>query len=388
MPIPGHDHILLNNFDRLYSAKTDHLTGMPLSSSAKQFLSKFKKLAIADLGLKAYPEAYGSHVLAHLDYYLSIYQQVIDLAVKASAKPPSSLTVLDFGCGNGFLGMFARHYGFKKVWLCDVAPDFLEAAVKTAAAARIEISGFIQGDINTVQDYFRAQESRPDLVLSTDVIEHVYNLAHLFGGIKLLNPDMISVFTTASNPFNSKKVKELQKAQHKDEWEGYGELPNEVLAQKGLSALSFFEQRKNIIRSAFRELPDKTVEELARCTRGQAGSDIISSVNGYLETGKLPTPLRDKHWVCDPYTGSWTERVLPIEAYHQIAARSGFALSWTNGFYNATAKKFLLSFFIKGVNTFITRVRTPGKFVAPYIALVFVPAKGRINKVIPCQSKS
>ena len=118
-----------------------------------------------NLGLKAYPEAYGNHILMHLDYYLSIYQQVIEQAIKAAGKPPSSLSVLDFGCGNGFLGIYAKHYGFKKVWLCDVAPDFLVAAEKTATAIDIDISGFIQGDINAVQDYFTSQGTRPDIVL-------------------------------------------------------------------------------------------------------------------------------------------------------------------------------------------------------------------------------
>lgn len=353
---------------------------MPTSCSAKQFKSKIEGINLADLGLSAYPEAYGKHILAHLDYYLSIYGQVIDQAIKAAGKHPSQLTVLDFGCGNGFLGLFARQYGFKYVWLCDVVPDFLEAAEKTAAATGIEISGFILGDFDVVQNYFKTGAVKPDIVLSTDVIEHIYDLPHLFEGLQQLNPEMISVFTTASNPFNVKKVKALQKAQQKDEWEGYAELPIEELNQKGFSALSFFEQRKNIIRKAFRELPDETVAELARCTRGKIVDDIIRSVNGYRSTGTMPDPLPDQHWVCDPYTGSWTERVLPINTYREMAARAGFALTWTNGFYNASAKGFAKSLFIGCVNVLISRVGALGKFIAPYIVLVFVPAKDTISK--------
>jgi predicted TPR repeat methyltransferase len=353
---------------------------MPTSSSAKLFKTKIEGIHLADLGLKAYPEAYGKHILDHLDYYVSIYGQVIEQAIKAAGKHPSLLTVLDFGCGNGFLGMFARQYGFKNVWLCDVAPDFLEAAEKTAAAAGIAISGFIQGDFDVVQNYFKTRAIKPDIVLSTDVIEHIYDLQHLFRAMQQLNPEMISVFTTASNPFNVRKVKALQKAQQKDEWEGYAELPKEVLNQKGFSALSFFEQRKNIIRKAFRELPDETVVELARCTRGKMVDDIIRNVNVYCSTGAMPDPPRDPHWVCDPYTGSWTERVLPISTYREIAAPAGFSLTWTNGFYNASAKGFAKSFLIGGVNAFISRVGALGKFIAPFIVLVFVPAETATSK--------
>lgn len=354
---------------------------MPTSSSAKHFRSKVERVNMSALGLKAYPEAYGNHILMHLDYYLSIYQQAIEQAVKAAGQPPSALSVLDFGCGNGFLGMYARHYGFKTVWLCDVAPDFLVAAQKTATAAAIDISGFICGDIKAVQDYFTTQGNKPDIVLSTDVIEHIYDLEALFRSLKQINPDLVSVFTTASNPYNYMKVKELRKAQQKDEYEGYSNLSRELLLEKGLSPLSFYEQRRKLIHEAFQELPEQTISELARRTRGKMRTDIMDSVSVYLKTGKMPDPPPDKHWVCDPYTGSWTERVLPVDAYREIAAQAGFTLSWVNGFYNAYSKGRMKSLFSKSINTFISATKALGKFLAPYIVLVFVPDKNKIKNV-------
>ncbi len=340
------------------------------SSTTESFLAKFKTIDVADLYLKNYPQTYCKHLLAHLDYYVTIYQQIIDLAAKSAKKPISSLTVLDFGSGNGFLGMFAKHYGFKRVWLCDIALDFLEASEKTALKVNIEIDGFIHGDIDAVQVYFKKQDIKPDILLATDVIEHVYDLEHLFQSLKLLNPELISVFTTASNPFNFRKVKELHKMQHKDEWVGYGNLSKGDLEEKGLAALSFFEQRKKIISNAFVELPENIVSELAYRTRGKAAKDILSCVDSYLNTGLLPEPPSDIYWVCDPYTGSWTERILPLKTYRELLLQSGFKLVWYNGFYNPYAKSFLSSFIVRGLNMFIKLQKHFGKYFAPYIILL------------------
>lgn len=340
----------------------------------ESFKRKLRRIDVASLKLSEYPAYYARHIGNHLDYYVSIYLQVIELAVNAAKKDVASLTVLDFGCGNGFLGLLAKQLGFKQVWLCDVSPDFLQAAERTAQAAAIELDGFIHGDISVVLTYFQSENVVPDIVLSTDVIEHIYDLENLFQSLQALNPSLISVFTTASNPNNFRKVKSLHKEQYKDEWIGHGDLTDNNRAEKGFSALSFYEQRKLIISNEFGQLPTEMVSELARLTRGKAVNDILESVRTYLNSGILPHPPTDVHWVCDPNTGSWTERILPLKTYRGLANRSGFHLHWVNGFYNASGRGALSSLIVRQLNWLLKNSRGVGKFFAPYIVLLLEPA--------------
>lgn len=349
---------------------------LPLSVS-NGFSTIILDIEIDELDLKDYPAYYAKHIIAHLNYYVSIYQQVIDLAIRSADREVSSLTVLDFGCGNGFLGLFAKYCGFKQVWLCDLSQDFLQAAEKTAQAGKFEIDGFIQGDIDSVREYFRSLNTQPDIILSTDVIEHIYDLEQLFQNLKKLNPNLISVFTTASNPYNFRKVKMLHKEQYKDEWIGHKDLSEGDQIKKGFSPLSFFEQRKEIIRTQKVSLTEETVAELARLTRGKKIDDILESVRNYLDTGNLPRPPADLQWVCDPYTGSWTERILPIKAYEEQVHRSGFGLNWVNGFYNPYSRSAVSAFIVRYLNRFIRKNKGIGKYVAPYIVLIVKPVKVR-----------
>jgi hypothetical protein len=240
---------------------------------------------------------------------------------------------------------------------------------------QIGLDGFISGDMAAVLEYFSAENTMPDILLSTDVIEHIYDLEDLFQQLQRLNPCLISVFTTASNPFNFKKVKELHRVQHQDEWVGYGHLSKEELHEKGYAALSFFEQRKQIIRNTYTQIPEPVITILARLTRGKMVNDILSSVDDYIKTGIMPYPPSDVHWVCDPSTGSWTERILPLRAYRELMHRAGFSLYWYNGFYNPHSKNFVSSLIVNGINKLIQLRKGVGKYVAPYLILQAVPAK-------------
>jgi 2-polyprenyl-3-methyl-5-hydroxy-6-metoxy-1,4-benzoquinol methylase len=338
-------------------------------SEIDSFNEKFKGLSSASFGLEGYPASYCDHLLSSLDYYSAIYKCVIGLAVQKINKPINELSVLDYGAGNGFLGMFARHYGFAKVWMCDPSEVFLEAAKKTASVMNINVEDFILGDINTANNFFRERGVKPDIILATDVIEHIYDLNSFFGRLKELNSNLTFVFTTASNPYNYYKVKQLHKFQHKDEWVGYKDLSKKELETKGVSSLSFYEQRGKIIQANFPSLPDTLTRRLAKDTRGKRKDDIIRSVGHFLNNKQAIVPPEDPHWVCDPETGSWTERILPVSTYEKLFTEHGFSFSMHNGFYNEYSKKGLKALILKFLNRQINKHHGLGKYVAPFIIL-------------------
>jgi hypothetical protein len=296
------------------------------------------------------------------------------LAIHAAPKPASQLKVLDYGGGNGLLGMFAKEWGFEKVWINDKSEEFLSAAEKTAQAAGIHIDGFINGDVDNVIRFFESAGEKPDILLATDVIEHIYQLPSFFRGLKLLNPYLIHVFTTASNPYNYPKVKALRKMQYTDEYVGYknGEH-SENSGTGGEPALSFYEKRKHIIQNNFPQLPAETTALLAAKTRGKRKDDIIAAVLDFINTGKLPVPEKDNIAKCDPETGSWTERILPVHVYKKIYFKNGFSFQMFNGFYNEFSKKGIRFHITRLLNAFINATPALGKYAAPYIIFLGKP---------------
>ena len=186
------------------------------------------------------------------------------------------------------------------MYINDIDATFVDASQQLANQLNIKMDGYITGDISTVKDYFKYE--LPDAIVGTDVIEHIYNLEHFFSNLQQINPSIISVFTTASNPKNYFKVRTLKKLQIKDELKGgtpddyilFGEFPLEP----------FIKIREQIIKEHNDSLPDQLIFEMAKATRGKNEQDIISVVQEYKISGQFPTPSANNNNTGDPLNGS------------------------------------------------------------------------------------
>lgn len=296
----------------------------------------------------AYAISYLTDLISHCKHYLKIYSVVLEKALEN--KNVANTALLDFGTGNGLLAIFAKFCGVKYVFASDVNSDFIEAAKKLSHQLNIEIDGWIIGNENALIDYFA--DTKIDVVVGTDVIEHIYNLDHFFKVLLQLNSSIISVFTTASvaeNFFKSRKLKQLQiKDELEDSNAFQASYNNEFAGQ------SFLEIRKKIIAAYHPALAENEIEKLAIATRGLIKNDIELVVNNYLVNHKIPNTILHATNTCDPITGSWTERLLTVNEYRKIYLASNMQLSVFNGFYNvcegatlSKAVKTILNFYLK-----------------------------------------
>lgn len=113
--------------------------------------------------------------------------------------------------------------------------------------------------------------------------------------------------------------------------------------------------------------PDFSPEEVAiwaRQTRGLTYPDIQKAI----EEKRLPTP-EDPYNTCDPATGNWTERILPIQTYKDLLAPYRFKLTVEKGFYNTERSNPVLSWLCKGINALIRNSGSMGFLWAPFIIL-------------------
>ncbi|MBC7937036.1 MAG: class I SAM-dependent methyltransferase [Rhizobacter sp.] len=339
---------------------------MTMNSSCKKkiasFASLLSKIEVAKLHCSAYPKRYLHHLLTHKYYYLAIYAHVLDNILEKAGKPADTLNLLDFGSGNGLLGLFAKHCGFNKVFLCDANANFVKASAIVAKQLDIKIDAFITGELAEVNN--ELPSTTVDIIAGTDVIEHIYDLNQFFAGMKKMNPQMITVFTTASNPDNYFKVQQLKKLQVKDELIG-GDPEDFALAGEEKHA-AYLDIRKAIIQKSFPEISLPELENLAIKTRGLHKADIITSVHYYLTNHSFPSKVVTGTNTCHPETGSWSERILPITDYQQLYKKYQFELEIKNGFYNS---------FDGGIKSRFNHFRNLlikilGKKTAPFITLI------------------
>lgn len=333
--------------------------------SVEKHIAPFKeRLKKARPGLLPDPYArqYLQKLLLHQDYYLSIYAKAIGLACGKSNKPVEKTCLIDYGSGNGLLGLFAKFAGFGEVVLVDMDKGFMESALALAKQLRIDLSAGIVGDIDDCRAY------RPDMIIGTDVIEHVYNHERFFQSIRQLHPGMITVFSTASNPENPLQRRKLEALQRKDEYEG---LSDEEAARTGEKPHPpYLRMREFIIRAMAPQLTAPDIRSLAELTRGMRKDDISDAVSLFLQDGTLPQPPLHPSNTCHPETGSWTERLISIEDYESIYRNAGFQLECLPGFYDST-KAFPAGSFNALRNL---GVKAMGLRFAPFMYLLGYPA--------------
>jgi hypothetical protein len=308
-----------------------------------------------------YCDRYLQHLISNRNYYLDIYAHVFEKVLTNSNLPKEKLTIIDYGAGNGLLGIFAKYCCFGKVIINEIDHIFLMASQNLAEKLNIIIDKFIEGDISIVKK--ETTDLKIDAIIATDVIEHIYNLNDFFITLQSINPKIISVFTTGSNPENYFKVKKLQRLQLKDEYEGG--KPDDTALFGCESHKAYLEIRKDIIRGVLKNETDNIINQMASKTRGLQKKDILSAVEVYLQTGMFPKEPIDKFNTCNPETGSWTERVIKLDEYNTIYQTFNFNLFVNTGFYNVH-KKGLKRLSFQLLNLLVTIF---GMRFAPFIIL-------------------
>jgi len=290
----------------------------------KPFIQELRQIHVDELNLGAYPSQYLKELLKNAAYHLHIYANVLAVS---NFNNREQECLLDFGTGNGLLACFAKYCGFKKVIGVDCTDTFLQAAKKLSKELKLSID-FFEANENNFSEIL--QDEKIDLIVGTDVIEHIYNLDIFMFNCSKINPSVKLCFTTASVNENYLKAHQIRKLQITDEYK----WSSQIQSNYQYKGLSFLEIRKKIIQEHFKELTKQEIEQLALHTRGLQKNDIIIETGNYIKNKKFPTKINHPTNTCDPITGSWTERLLSVEEYRLLFNKNHFPLEVKNGFYN------------------------------------------------------
>lgn len=324
------------------------------SEKLSQFVSTMRSTDIASAGINEYHLQYIRRMLPVLDYYVDIYARCIEWITKQTQKPLEQLTLVDYGGGEGFCSMLMKYIGAHQVIYVDMNPEASDTIGRLSDLMGWGPDVVLTGDARSLREWCQRESEVPDGVLGMDVIEHIYSLDEFFGELTSISPKIQMVFTTASTPYNRRKVRELHKVMLTDE---LGDEHHE----------GFREMRRQFIQKHNPQMGNEQLDYWATNTRGLNYDDILRAVDR-----NSPNLLRDKYNTCDPSTGSWTERILPVEDYRQLLLPYQYQLDEALGFYNERHNG-LKGTLARMANRRIAR--RGGRRIAPFLFLTATPSE-------------
>lgn len=283
-----------------------------------QLIRELRAIDIAKLNISDYSKGALQRVVNSDTYYFEIYHRCLESINARCNKEISEMAVVDYGGGHGLFSILAKTYGYGNVIYIDNNPD----AINTVNALSKKIGVFpdhiLEGDSDQFVEWAKCNHTIPDALIAIDVIEHIYSLPAFFKDMNRLSPNITMIFTTASSPYNPFVAKRLHRIMLQDELSGEN---------------SFFAQRRRYIEDNHPDLTKEELSDWAKSTRGMTFDDVELAI----EQNTIPTPT-DRYNTCDPQTGSWTERILSIEAYQDIVEQDSRNIQVAPGMFNQYKK--------------------------------------------------
>jgi 2-polyprenyl-3-methyl-5-hydroxy-6-metoxy-1,4-benzoquinol methylase len=324
--------------------------GQPFHVAA-EWAARLRAIDYDALPISNYNKRYIRAIRPAMDYYMEIFARCLHLGMPGAGPEPAAVTVVDYGGGCGFLSILAKGMGFGQVIYVDLNPLSVETMKVLKRQTGTGPDVILQGSADVLAAYCRTHAISPHLLIATDLIEHVYDPAALFAALCTINHKMQMIFTTASTPFNPLVKRRLHRFMKGCE-SGAEISPG------------YRSRREAFIRWHYPHFSSEQILLWSRRTRGLVYGDIRKAI----ADGSLPLPA-DAHNTCDPETGNWAERILPMRDYRALLSPYGYTLSVDKGFYNTRRRSLPASLCCRFLNVVIRHSGRAGLLLSPFIVL-------------------
>ncbi|MCE5346782.1 MAG: class I SAM-dependent methyltransferase [Bacteroidales bacterium] len=309
-----------------------------ITKAIDKLLSKLKLLNFQNLNISECCRNYLIKYLDNYSFYMSLYSQLLQKAFKKLDKPVSESTFIDYGGGCGILSFLAKEIGFGTVVYSDVFQISVNEAQLISRRLNITIDYYICGEVKEFTDKINLYNIRPDLICSFDVLEHIYDLESWIKTIADIETEFSLLFMTSANPCNPFIANRLKKMHIKSENKGF---ENNIRCNDMYLNTSSLEERERIIRNKFPDLKNDDIKRLALESRGLIKNDIEKVVCDYIKTGNIFYKIKHPTNTCDPYTGSWTEKLIDLKQLKIFIKDINLTVNISNSFYSYSDKKII-----------------------------------------------
>lgn len=338
-----------------------------VATAAESLYEKLAALDVKRLDVSDYNAEYLRRYQRKLRTHLQKFGYVLAWGLSQSDKPLPDTVLLEYGGGAGILSLLARECGVGTVIYNDVYDVSCVDAETIGQATGNTADHYVCGEIDEITEFLKRRSLSCDVMVSSDVIEHIYDVDEFFSKLPGLSAERIGVaMSSHANPSNPIVKRLLVKKQMRVEYEDRGYAAGH---KKRDSLRSYLSIRRDIVRECGDgSLSDGEIEELARATRGMVDADIRSAVFSYLGTKQLPAPPTHRTNTCDPTTGNWEDRLAdPLQLLRGLSS-AGFDANILAGRYgrpNGLVRRVLA----RVLDVLITSAGGQGLRLAPFFLI-------------------
>ncbi len=337
-----------------------------IDEAAERLRKRLEQLDLDRLPTSSYNHRYLRRILRDPTRMLQKTSALLALAVESSRIPLEEFVLVDYGAGGGLQSFLASEVGIGRVIYNDIYDVSCRDASILAAVLNVNVHAFVCGNIDELIAYLDNQRLSVDAIISSDVIEHIYDIEAFLRKMPLLSDRLYRVIhasgANGKNPFLAWRFKKNHRTV---EYEDRERLPG----WKDRDTLrSFLEVRKDIITSRVPDLSKSEVEKLAQLTRGLQKTDIEKCVDEYMEKGDISYRPEHPTNTCDPSTGNWAEHLMNTEWIESILMDEGFAVTTLSGYwprYRSLPKRLVGSV----LNVCIRLLGVKGLYISPYYVI-------------------
>lgn len=345
-----------------YIDKKDAL-GVLIEEKAALLHQKLLQLDVEALDIPYYCKEYfkGSH-FRRLAFSIQTSAALLYRAIRLSGKSPESITVMDYGAGVGTLYTLAKMIGCGKVIYNDHLADWQFSARSIADAIGVTVDSYIVGDIGPTLETLHRNQISCDLILSRNVIEHIYQLDSFYAIVARMQPNAILFQSTTANAANPGA--RIQHWLLHKRWENV-----------------YRPKRAKMIATTFPELQNAEVQELARLTKGLAWSEIEHRVKEYRSNRVLPVPVSCGSNTCDPENGVWAEHMLSFQEHRNLMRSGKYTARFAPGFWDTHYSSALKNSISRLLNFLIGLNHYTGLILGSFVYIVAIPEHLTNNKL-------
>lgn len=292
-----------------------------INEKALSLYGMFTTLSEDQLELSQYGvEYFHQHHSGRLFFSIQTSAELLYRSIKLKDMKPSDLVLMDYGAGIGTMFLLAKLIGIGQVVYNDYNPVNLKAGKSLCTALNIPVDFFIVGDHSQTFQELKEKNVSCDIILSRNVVEHIYDLKDFYQQARQLQPKALIYFSTTANYHNP-----VNRIYHQRIHRNYEQ--------------NYLAKRKEIIRQLHPAAQNAEVERLGKATRGLAMTDFGRAVKDYFASKKLPDPSIHYSNTANPENGIWAEHLIKKQDYQNIIEPLGYKVDLIPAFWDTHYSK-------------------------------------------------
>lgn len=256
------------------------------------------------------------HLGNRLDYSIKSSVSILLIGINESNKKElSSINLLDYGAGFSTVFLLSSLLNIN-TYVNDLFESFQSNIIELYNFLKISPNPiYICGEANNIVQYFNINNMTLDIILSRNVIEHIYDYkAHLQEVKRIPFEDKLIILDSTTANYANPLVFLQHKIIH---------FQNSKLVDKS---------REEYIKNYLPSINEKQLAFLVKKLRNIAKEDLKKQLDLFHSEGHISHKINFSDTnICEPLYGCWTERLEDFSFYKNIFKDLNISLSYSSG---------------------------------------------------------